>query len=289
MKIKISVGERIFRVFNYLLLILLSLICLYPFWHALMASFSEGIPLRNHTGFLFKPLGFSLEAYKIVFKDPNIWSGFCNTLFLLIVGIPIDMILTSITAYFLSRNNVMFKKPLLLFFMFTMYFSGGTIPYYLNLRDLGLTGTLWGLILPTAISTYNVLILKTSFESIPQSLCDAVRIDGAGHLRTIWNVILPLSKASLAVIALYYGLAIWNSWFWASVIMKSMDRMPLQVVLRNMIILEDTSDGGDIAAMLTSESVKYSTMIVSIIPIVIIYPYIQKHFAKGVLVGAVKG
>ena len=182
----------------------------------------------------------------------------------------------------------MLKKPLLALFMFTMYFSGGTIPHYLNLKDLGLMGSLWALILHGAISTWNVLILKTSFESIPQDLCDAARIDGAGHIRTLLNVVLPLSKASLAVIALYYGLGIWNAWFWASVTIRDPKLQPLQLVLRNMIILAPANGGGEME-QLSLETVKYSTMIVSIVPIMLIYPFIQKHFTKGVMVGAVKG
>lgn len=288
MKIKISIGERVFRICNYILLTLLALICLYPFWYALMASFSDGAALRNHMGFLLKPVGFSVEAYEIVFDNKDIWSGFRNTFFMLLVGVPLDLLLTAVTAYFLSRQNVLLKKPILMFFMFTMYFSGGTIPYYLNLKDLGLLGSLWGLIIPSAISTWNVLILKTSFEAVPQSLCDAARIDGAGHFRTLWSVVLPLSKASLAVIALYYGLSIWNSWFWASVILRDPNKKPLQLVLRDMIILSPTNSG-DEAKLLTLENVKYSTMIVSIIPIMFIYPFVQKHFTKGVMVGAVKG
>ena len=288
MKIKASLGERIFQVCNYALMILLSLICLYPFWHAIMASFSDNAQLMNHYGFLMKPAGFSLAAYERILKDVDIWYGFKNTAILLGVGVPLSMVLSSIAAYFLSRNNVMLKKPLLALFMFTMYFSGGTIPYYLNLKDLGLMGTLWGLILPGAISTWNVLILKTSFESIPQDLCDAARIDGAGHIRTLMNVILPMSKASLAVIALYYGLAIWNAWFWASVTIREPELQPLQLVLRNMIILAPANGGGEME-QLSLETVKYSTMIVSIVPIMLIYPFIQKHFAKGVMVGAVKG
>ena len=288
MKVKKSAGENVFRICNYIVLSLLTLLCLYPFWHAAMASVSDGIALRSHTGILLKPIGFSWDAYEIVFENKDIWSGFRNTFILLVVGVPLDLILTAIAAYFLSRENVLFKKPLLLFFMFTMYFSGGTIPYYLNLKDLNLTGSLLGLILPTAISTWNVLILKTSFESVPASICDAARIDGAGHLRTLLTIVLPLSKASMAVIALYYGLGIWNSWFWASVILRDSNQFPLQLVLRNMIIVAPSA-GGDEMVSLTLESVKYATMIVSIIPILFIYPWVQKHFTKGVMIGAVKG
>jgi len=276
------------RILAFILMILLSLICIYPFWHALMASFSDNAQLMSHYGFLIKPAGFSLAAYERILKDVDIWYGFKNTAILLGVGVPLSMVLSCIAAYFLSRKNVMLKKPLLALFMFTMYFSGGTIPHYLNLKDLGLMGSLWGLILHGAISTWNVMILKTAFESIPKDLCDAARIDGAGHIRTLWNVILPLSKASLAVIALYYGLGIWNSWFWASVTIREPELQPLQLVLRNMIILAPLNGGGEME-QLSLETVKYSTMIVSIVPIMLVYPFVQKHFTKGVMIGAVKG
>ncbi len=288
MKIRKTYDERIVRNISYLFVFLLALLCIYPFWHALMASFSESSLLEKHTGFLVKPLGFSLEGYKKVVDEKNIWTGILNTLFLLAVGIPLNLSLTTITAYFLAQKNALLNRFLLVFFMFTMYFSGGTIPHFLNLKDLHLTGTLWGLIFPSAVSTYNVLILRSSFESVPQSLYDAAVIDGAGHIRTIINVAVPLAKASLAVITLYVGLSIWNSWFWAEIILRNRAMWPLQLVLRNMIIVASPSELG-LDEELSIESLKYTTMMVSIVPILCIYPFIQKHFTKGVMIGAVKG
>ncbi len=288
MKVRISAGEKIFCIFNYTLLTALVLVCLYPFWHALMASFSDGYELIKHRGFLWKPAGFSLAAYEQVLSKKRVWTGYMNTLFLLIIQVPLSLVLTSLAAYFLSRENVLFKKPILLMFMFTMYFSGGMIPSYLNLKDLGLLNSLWGVILPSAISTWNVMILKTSFGSVPMSLCEAAKMDGAGHLRILWSVIIPLSKASLAVIALYYGLSIWNSWFWADILIRDPGKLPLQVILRNMIINTSPEELGVVNDN-TVESLKYATMIVSIVPILCVYPFLQKHFTKGVLIGAVKG
>ena len=170
MKIKRSKGERIFEVFNYIFLSIIIIICLYPVWYVAMASVSDSNLLTQHSGLLFKPVGHSIEAYKKVFQNPMIARGYLNTLFILIVGVFLDLVMTSLGAYFLSRKRLMFKKPIMLMIIFTMFFSGGMIPTYLNLKDLHLTNTLWGLIIPVMISTYNLIILRTSFESIPESL-----------------------------------------------------------------------------------------------------------------------
>ena len=182
MKVKRSRGERIFEVFNYFFLSVIMLICLYPVWYVMAASFSDSNLLTQHMGLLLKPLGLSFDAYKKVFQNPMIMKGYMNTIFILVVGVILDLIMTSLGAYFLSRKRVMFKKPIMMVIIFTMFFSGGMIPFYLNLRELHLTGTRWGLIIPFMISTYNMIILRTSFESIPDSLIEAAQIDGAGHI-----------------------------------------------------------------------------------------------------------
>ncbi len=287
MKVKKSLGERIFNVANYIIMTSLALVCLYPFWHVLCASFSDPALLFKHTGLLLKPLGFSIEAYKIVFELELLLSGFINVGFLLIVGIPFNLFMTSLCAYVLSRPGLYFKKPLTLFCLLTMYLSGGMIPFYLNMRDLHLTNSLWGIVIAFCMSAYNMIILRTNFESVPTSLCDAARIDGAGHIRTLFNVVLPLSKASLAVIGLYYGMAIWNGWFWSATLIRDEKKWPLQAVLRRLLI-EDKSPQGS-GDMMSIESVKYAVIIISVVPILMVYPWIQKNFTKGVLVGAVKG
>lgn len=285
MKVKESISVKIFKVFNYVLLSFLSIICLYPFWYVVVASLSNGIELMRQSGLMLLPAGFSLDAYKIVLEDETIGTGFFNTFLLLIVGIPVNVSMTALGAYFFSRKNVLFRKPLMLFCMFTMYFSGGTIPFYLTLKDLHLIGNRFGVVIAFAIATYNMIILRTAFESIPDSLIEAARIDGAGHIRILFKVVLPLSKATLAVIAMYYGMSTWNAWFWSSTILRDKYKLPLQAVLRNMII--EDSAGGE-AEILTLVTVKYSTIVVSLLPVLVVYPFMQRYFVKGVLIGGVK-
>lgn len=247
----------------------------------------------QHSGILLKPVGFSLEAYKKVLKNPMISVGYINTLFLLTVGVFIQLVMTSLGAYFLARKDIMWKKPIVLLITFTMFFSGGMIPFYLNLKDLHLTNTLWGLIIPFMISTYNMIILRTSFEGIPEALIESAQIDGAGHLRILVSITLPLSKAVLAVMVLYYGVGVWNSWFWASNILRDRTLYPLQVVLREILMSNDVSSMTTGVGVADTEAIaatiKYATIVVATVPILCIYPFLQKYFTKGVMIGAVKG
>ena len=292
MKIKKSKGERAFQVFNYAFLMLIMLVCLYPVWYVAVASFSNSNALTQHSGLLFRPIGFSIDAYKKVFQNPMIGKGYLNTLFILIIGVFLDLVMTSLGAYFLSRKRVMFKKPIMLFIVFTMFFSGGMIPFYINLKELHLTNTLWGLIIPFMITTSNLIILRTSFESIPESLIEAAQIDGAGHIRILTTIVLPLSKAMLAVMVLYYGVSIWNSWFWASAILRNREMYPLQIILREILLSNDTSSMTAGASATDTEaigmSIRYATIMVATVPILCVYPFLQKYFTKGTMVGAVK-
>lgn len=292
MKVKRSKGERIFGVFNYAFLSLIMVICLYPVWYVAVASFSDSNQLMQHSGPLLSPLGFSIDAYKKVFQNPMIAKGYMNTLFILVVGVVLDLIMTSLGAYFLSRKNVMFKRGIMMLIVFTMFFSGGMIPFYLNLKDLSLTGSHWGLIIPFMINTYNMIILRTSFESIPDSLIEAAQIDGTGHITVLTKVVLPLSKAILAVMVLYYGVSIWNSWFWASAIIRDREMYPLQVILREILMQNDVSSMTTGSSAVDTEAIgmtiRYATIIVATVPILCVYPFLQKHFTKGTMVGAVK-
>lgn len=293
MKVKRSKGEQIFSVINYILLTAIIIICFYPVWYVLVASISDSNLLTQHMGLLLKPLGLSFDAYKKVFQNPMILKGYANTLFILVIGVFLDLIMTSLGAYFLSRKRVLFKKPIMMMIIFTMFFSGGMIPFYLNLKDLHLTNSLWGLIIPFMISTYNLVILRTSFESIPESLIEAAQIDGAGHLTILAQIVIPLSKAILAVMVLYYGVSIWNSWFWASAIIRKREMYPLQVILREILMQNDvssmTSGAGAMDVEAIGMSIKYATIMVATLPILCVYPLLQKHFTKGAMVGAVKG
>ena len=290
-KIRQSASVYVFQVFNYCFLTALVLMCLYPMWYCLMASFSEPSKMMAHMGPLLTPLGFSVEAYKKVFLNPNIISGYKNTLIILVVGVSLNLVMTSLAAYVLSRKNVMWKKPLMIFIMITMFFSGGLIPTYLNLKSLHLNNTLWGLIIPWLINTFNMIIMRTAFESIPESLIEAAQIDGATHWKILRSIVLPLSKATIAVMVLYYGVEKWNGWFWASAIIRDRSKLPLQVILREILLsstqsMQTGSGGSDTEAI--GITIRYATTIVATVPILWVYPFVQKYFTKGVMIGAVK-
>lgn len=290
-KIRQSASVYVFQVFNYCFLTALVMMCLYPMWYCLMASFSEPSKMMAHMGPLLTPLGFSVEAYKKVFLNPNIISGYKNTLIILVVGVSLNLVMTSLAAYVLSRKNVMWKKPLMIFIMITMFFSGGLIPTYLNLKSLHLNNTLWGLIIPWLINTFNMIIMRTAFESIPESLIEAAQIDGATHWKILRSIVLPLSKATLAVMVLYYGVEKWNGWFWASAIIRDRSKLPLQVILREILLsstqsMQTGSGGSDTEAI--GVTIRYATTIVATVQILCVYPFVQKYFTKGVMIGAVK-
>ena len=286
MRIKVSRGEQIFKVFNYLFLTALALVCLYPFWHVTMASFSDSDALIAHTGLLLWPIEFTATAYERVFANPNVLTGYISTFKLLIFGVSWQMVMTVLGAYVLSRREFMLRRPLMLAITFTMFFSGGMIPTYLNIQDLGLKGGIWAIIIPFAINTYYLIILRTSFESLPESLLEAAKIDGAGQVTLLLKIVLPLSKATLAVITMYYGVAMWNSWFWASQLIGDRTQMPLSVVLRDILINSQMQqmDSG----VTNAEAIKYALIVVATVPILCVYPFVQRYFTQGVMIGAVK-
>ncbi|ETO99159.1 ABC transporter, permease protein [Lachnoanaerobaculum sp. MSX33] len=292
MKKKNSNSFSIFNLFNICILSILALLCIYPIWYVLMASLSNGNLIMQHSGLLLLPIKPNIAAYIAVFKNKMILSGYLNTIKILIISLILQITMTSIGAYFFSRERVLFKKPLMFMITLTMFISGGMIPFYQNLRSLHLMNSHWGLILPFMISTYNMIILKTSFESIPKSLSEAARIDGAGHIRILFSIVLPLSKPVLAVMLLYYGVGVWNGWFWASTILTDRSMYPLQVILREILLSNDTSvmtqgvSSGDLEAV--GATIRYATVIVATLPILCAYPFLQKYFTKGIMIGAVK-
>ena len=292
MKNKNSNSFSIFNLFNICILSILALLCIYPIWYVLTASLSNGNLIMQHSGLLLLPIKPNIAAYIAVFKNKMILSGYLNTIKILIISLILQITMTSIGAYFFSRERVLFKKPLMFIITLTMFISGGMIPFYQNLRSLHLMNSHWGLILPFMISTYNMIILKTSFESIPKSLSEAARIDGAGHIRILFSIVLPLSKPVLAVMLLYYGVGVWNGWFWASTILTDRSMYPLQVILREILLSNDTSvmtqgvSSGDLEAV--GATIRYATVIVATLPILCAYPFLQKYFTKGIMIGAVK-
>lgn len=285
--------NKIFDVINIIITGLIALVCVYPMYYVLMASFSIPSELMRHTGLLLRPTGFTLGAYKEVFNTQAIVNSFSNTFLIFIIGVAISMVVTIMAAYFFSRKNIMLQKPLFIMVLVTMFISGGLIPLYITVCNLGLDNSLWAVILPMSVNTFNLIILRTSFLSIPDSLIEAAIIDGANDFTNLCKIVVPLSKASIAVILLYYAVGNWNSWFYASIFLRNKTLYPLQLVLRQILLSNATdsmmgnADMGDYASF--SETIKYSVICVSTLPILALYPFLQKYFVSGVMIGAVKG
>lgn len=295
-RIIIGKGEKLFLRCNNVLMLVLMCITLYPLLYVLFASLSDPVELGKATGLLWKPAGFSLRGYKAVFESENIWLGFRNTIFYVVVGTSLSMAITILGAYPLSRKNLLCKKPLMICIIFTMFFSGGMVPTFLVVQKMGLTNTPWAMIIPGMLSVYNLIVLKTSFESIPESLYESAALDGAGHITMLLKITLPLSKAAIATIVLFYAVAKWGEWYSALVyLQKRRDLYPLQMFLRELLVKQEdmdsllsTSVGVDADAYLLKEVIKYATIMVTTLPILVVYPFLQKYFVKGVLIGSVK-
>lgn len=270
------------------------LIVLIPLIFVLAASFSDpDLVLKGKV--LLIPKGFTAKAYTMVFENQDIWRGFRNSCFYTVAGTLISVVLTILAAYPLSRKELPGRNLFMLLILFTMYFSGGMIPTYLLVKDLGMYNSVWALLIPAAISTYNLIVAKTFFEnSIPGELYESARLDGCGNGSMLYRIVLPLSKAILAVLVLYYAVGIWNAYFDALIYVRDTSLHPLQIVLRNILLLGQTeqmgtNDVGMAEKIKMAEAVKYSAIVVSSIPMLLIYPFVQKYFVKGVMVGAVKG
>ena len=286
-------GEKVFSVFNTLFMVLLCLIMLYPLWYVVMASFSDPIQYLTHKGPLLIPKGFTLEAYKLVFSNPNIATGYQVTLFVVVVGTVVNLVLTILGGYFLSRRGSVFVRPVMFAITFTMLFPGGMIPMYLVVRQLGLYDTVWALIFPVAISTYNMIVMRTSMLGVPESLEESARIDGANDFTILGRIIVPVVKPTLAVLLLFYAVGHWNSWFNAMLYIRRHEMYPLQLILREILIQNSTDNMlADVATdrrQFVTLIVKYAVIMVSTVPILCLYPFLQKHFVKGVMVGSLKG
>ena len=294
MKIKRSKAEQAFNIFNIILMFVLMVVTLYPLLYVLFASLSDASKLMQHSGLLFKPLGLNLSSYKIVIQDRQILSGYMNTIIVVVAGVLISMVLTILGAYTLSRKNLYWGQMISMIVIIPMFFSGGLIPFYLLVKNLGMLDSLWALILPTALSTYNMMIMRTALAGVPKALEEAAEIDGANPLVVLFRILIPLTIPTIAVLILYYAVANWNSWFNAMLFLpKAKEKWPLQLVLRNLLIQNQTDDltSGVAAAdkFSVSETIKYATIIVSTLPILCLYPFLQKYFLKGVMVGSVKG
>ena len=290
---KKSAGDRIFDIINVLIMLCLVLITLYPMYYVLCASVSSNTYLVAHPGVLFWPHDFTLGAYKMTFQHPLILSGYRNTLIILAGSLPLNIVMTLFCGYFMASNNVLFKKYIIFYLMLTMFFSGGLIPAYLNQRSLGLYNNLLALIIPGAVSLYNAIICRTAISGIPDSLVESAYIDGANDMVILFRIIAPLIMPTTAVLLLYYGVGHWNSWFSASIYIEDNNLLPLQNILRALLIANsDILGGGESVGdeyNSYAETIKYAAIIVTTVPVLCIYPFLQKYFVKGVMIGAVKG
>lgn len=289
---KKSASDHIFNSILGILMIFLAIITLYPFVYVLAASLSNPAAFISFKGILLWPIDITLRSYKAVLNNPNIFIGYKNTLFVVGVGTTINVIFTCMGGYFLSRKGPLLKKPIMFMIVLTMFIEGGLIPNYILVQNLGLYDSLWALIIPGALNTFNMIIMRTQFQSIPIGLEEAARLDGANDWVILFKIILPLSVATIAVIGLFYAVGHWNSWFQANIYISSKTKFPLQLILRNIMINSEVDEMtigsalGESYAM--SFTVKYATVIVATVPILVVYPFIQKYFVKGVMIGSLK-
>lgn len=293
-----SLSSRILDIVIYVSLILLMIVTLYPIIYIFSVSVSSTTAYESGR-VIFLPVEFNLEAYKVILKAGTIPRSFVNSVIYTVVYTVVSLFMTTTMAYPLSRSKdrVAFKGFFSKLVIFTMFFNAGIIPNYLVVKGLGLMDSMWALILPSAISTYNLVVMRSFFEGIPDDLEEAAFIDGANEITIFWKIMLPLSKAALATVGLFYGVYMWNSWFNAMLYLQSDTKFPLQLIIRQIIMQNqmaaELAAMGDTSMMTeqttNSVSLKYATLFLSILPMLAVYPFIQKYFVKGVMVGSVKG
>ena len=287
-----SRGDRAFKLFTVIIVLFIAAACLFPFLYIVSVSFSNKNAVLRGEVFLF-PVDFDLSAYKAVFNNRALMTSMWFTIGLTILHTIICVIMTILCAYPLSKPDLRLKTPLLLYIMFTMYFSGGMIPGYLNIKDLGLIDSFWVLILPGCLSTYNMILMKSFFQSMPREIEESAYVDGANDTVVLIKIILPLSKAMLAKIALFYAVGRWNGFMDALLYINDGDMYTIQIRLRQLIQSSQVSalieDIPEMKANVIGETIKAACLIFSMIPVMIIYPWLQKYFVKGVMIGSVKG
>lgn len=288
-------SDKIFYSITFLVLTLLFLTVLYPILFVLASSFSSGPAVTGGKVFLW-PVDFSLEGYNIVFHNKDILTGFANSIFYTVAGTSVNIVMTMIAAYALSRSDLPGASPIMLLFTFTMFFSGGMIPTYMLIQNLKMIDTRWSIIIPGAVGVYNLIIARTFIRSnIPNELLEASQIDGCSDIRFFTGIVLPLSKAVVAVLVLFYGVGHWNSYFNPMLYLNSRELFPLPIFLKEILIANqiDPSTVTDPELQLqiaqTADVIKYALIVVTTVPVMLIYPFIQKYFVKGVMIGSIKG
>lgn len=289
-----GLSDRIFHALVVIISILVAIIILYPLWFVIIASISNS-DMVNQGKVTFWPVDIRFYGFQQIFQDARIWVGYRNTIFYVVVGTLLNIIVTMPAAYALSRPDFRARNAVMLYFVFTMYFSGGLVPTYMMVNSLKLINTPWILLIMVLINTYNLIIARTFIQNtIPNDLFESATLDGANHFRTFWSIVLPLSKAIISVEILYYAVFHWNDYFNALIYTSSPEVQPLQMVLRRILLQNEAfaSGNGGVQggyAQSSADQVKYAVIIVSTVPILCVYPFVQKYFEKGVMIGAVKG
>ena len=293
MKIRRSVGSRVFDVCNVIFFLLLGFVMLYPLYYIAIVSVSDGqAVLTGNISFL--PVDVTFSSYELVFQEQDIFVSYRNTIFYTVFGTVINLAMTVLCAYPLAQPGLPGKKVIMKFIVFTMFFSGGMIPLYLVIKRLNILNTVWSMLLPSALSTFNMIVTRTFFTGLPHSLWESANLDGANEFQILWKIILPLSKPIIATMILFYAVGHWNAYFDAMLYLSKKQLYPLQIILRNLVVSGQidsattaSGGGGDFLAIDTT--VKYATVMVATVPILMIYPFVQKYFVKGVMVGSLKG
>ena len=292
-----SRGEKIFTVFNVTLMIILMIITLLPMWHVFMGSISDPISLFMYKGIALYPLGgISFDMYKKVFLDENLLTGYANTIFYASAGTLLTIFVTAMAAYTLCKKR-MLNGAFTTMMVIPMFFGGGLIPTYLVMKSLGLLYTRTIMILMGSVSLYNIVVLRTAFSGLPDGLIDSAKIDGANDFKILWRIVFPLTKATFAVIALFSIVGRWNSWYTAYIYLKDDDMMPLQIFLRRILLETEAQnkvntlmdDMNLYQSMMYTEAMQYAFVMVATLPILLAYPFMQRYFVKGVMIGAIKG
>ena len=291
--IKLTAGDRAFYAVNTILLALLAIIVIYPLYFIIIASFSD--PDAVLAGqVIFYPVRVTFEGYAKILQRTDVWRGYLNTIIYTLLTVVLSLAVTIPGGWALSRKTIPGKKFLMIYFIIPMFFGGGLIPFYNVMSSLGLINTIWSIVLPSILSVWNLFMTRTFFESsIPDGLVEAAKIDGAGEFRIFTLLVIPLSKAILAVMALYYAIGQWNSYFNAMIFLQNENLYPLQLVLKEILIASESTTGGSGETILeqyrTANQIKYVSVIVSSAPVMLLYPFVQKYFAQGVMIGSLKG
>ena len=292
--IRKSASDIAAKIVAYVLTAGFAIVCVLPMWHVLVASFSDPIRLALYEGFLFKPLSFSVEGYELLFSYNNLWRSYLNTIIYTVSATALGLLLDLLAAYVLSRKNLMFKRFLMIVIIIPLLFNGGVIPFYLVVRSLGLTNTMWAMIIPACCNTMSIIMVKNGMESVNDAICEAAQIDGAGHVRILMQIMLPLTTSFIATVVLFNAIGHWNSWVNASMFISAShkDLYPLQLIMRDILINNSTEgvvspSGYPISFYLPS--LRVVMVIVGSLPLIVLYPFMQKYFEKGIIIGGVKG